>query len=113
MIRRPPRSTLFPYTTLFRSRRRRPGACRRRGRIRRRQRKGGRVIGRPETTATQGDRLTACPPDRPSPRSVLAATPAYRLALRLRAPAGLGARPLLLRFLPPPCLGPRLLLPGL
>src|SRR2546429_953458 len=24
MIRRPPRSTLFPYTTLFRSRRRRP-----------------------------------------------------------------------------------------
>src|SRR2546430_13156696 len=35
MIRRPPRSTLFPYTTLFRSRlplggpRRRPQACRR------------------------------------------------------------------------------------
>src|SRR3712207_9175892 len=26
MIRRPPRSTLFPYTTLFRSRDRRPGA---------------------------------------------------------------------------------------
>src|SRR5438477_10609503 len=25
MIRRPPRSTLFPYTTLFRSRERRPG----------------------------------------------------------------------------------------
>src|SRR2546430_12449062 len=25
MIRRPPRSTLFPYTTLFRSRRERPG----------------------------------------------------------------------------------------
>src|SRR2546429_4625203 len=25
MIRRPPRSTLFPYTTLFRSRRREPG----------------------------------------------------------------------------------------
>src|SRR3712207_7492562 len=25
MIRRPPRSTLFPYTTLFRSLRRRPG----------------------------------------------------------------------------------------
>src|SRR2546425_2563012 len=32
MIRRPPRSTLFPYTTLFRSRRR----CGRRGRRRRR-----------------------------------------------------------------------------
>src|SRR3712207_8534780 len=26
MIRRPPRSTLFPYTTLFRSVRRRPGS---------------------------------------------------------------------------------------
>src|SRR3712207_7818186 len=39
MIRRPPRSTLFPYTTLFRSRRRAPaGALRapsRRGRRRR------------------------------------------------------------------------------
>src|SRR3712207_7428533 len=33
MIRRPPRSTLFPYTTLFRSRARRPAA---RGRGRRR-----------------------------------------------------------------------------
>src|SRR3712207_7397936 len=38
MIRRPPRSTLFPYTTLFRSRRRR---CRCRGR-RLRHRRGGR-----------------------------------------------------------------------
>src|SRR5258708_28019639 len=28
MIRRPPRSTLFPYTTLFRSRRREPHAAR-------------------------------------------------------------------------------------
>src|SRR2546430_12845736 len=28
MIRRPPRSTLFPYTTLFRSRGRRAGECR-------------------------------------------------------------------------------------
>src|SRR3712207_8905979 len=27
MIRRPPRSTLFPYTTLFRSRRREPRQC--------------------------------------------------------------------------------------
>src|SRR2546422_1569206 len=27
MIRRPPRSTLFPYTTLFRSRHERPYAC--------------------------------------------------------------------------------------
>src|SRR5574343_1344237 len=31
MIRRPPRSTLFPYTTLFRSERQRPD-CSRRGR---------------------------------------------------------------------------------
>src|SRR2546422_7116702 len=27
MIRRPPRSTLFPYTTLFRSQQRRAGIC--------------------------------------------------------------------------------------
>src|SRR3712207_8050717 len=31
MIRRPPRSTLFPYTTLFRSHARRPEACARLG----------------------------------------------------------------------------------
>src|SRR3712207_7647729 len=31
MIRRPPRSTLFPYTTLFRSSRRARAACRRGG----------------------------------------------------------------------------------
>src|SRR4051794_41348955 len=36
MIRRPPRSTLFPYTTLFRSRRRTPPPHRRRRRRRRR-----------------------------------------------------------------------------
>src|SRR3712207_8555440 len=55
MIRRPPRSTLFPYTTLFRSRvdepravpdaaragRRQPGARRRRGRVRDRDRRPG------------------------------------------------------------------------
>src|SRR5688572_32745333 len=35
MIRRPPRSTLFPYTTLFRSRRR-GMSCRRRKRAKRR-----------------------------------------------------------------------------
>src|SRR3989441_2006890 len=34
MIRRPPRSTLFPYTTLFRSRRRGGGQCRKRARQR-------------------------------------------------------------------------------
>src|SRR5688572_31396327 len=35
MIRRPPRSTLFPYTTLFRSRVRGAEACARRPRARR------------------------------------------------------------------------------
>src|SRR3712207_7690491 len=39
MIRRPPRSTLFPYTTLFRSRQRPAGAVGRR-RDRHRQRRG-------------------------------------------------------------------------
>src|SRR2546426_3473856 len=34
MIRRPPRSTLFPYTTLFRSVLRAPRACRRKRNIR-------------------------------------------------------------------------------
>src|SRR6266576_4506707 len=51
MIRRPPRSTLFPYTTLFRSRREdlsRPRAARlhdsgRRGHVRRRDRKSTRL----------------------------------------------------------------------
>src|SRR6478672_12653773 len=47
MIRRPPRSTLFPYTTLFRSRRRArtrgAGHSRRPGRGRRRDRKSTRL----------------------------------------------------------------------
>src|SRR3712207_8039564 len=48
MIRRPPRSTLFPYTTLFRSERsRRPGA------------------------SVDADDLAAEPPDRAAPRSRL------------------------------------------
>src|SRR3712207_7027744 len=33
MIRRPPRSTLFPYTTLFRSRARQPAGVRHRRRV--------------------------------------------------------------------------------
>src|SRR5688572_32420995 len=49
MIRRPPRSTLFPYTTLFRSRRRGPPhskharAAARRRRLRQRDRKSTRL----------------------------------------------------------------------
>src|SRR2546427_6810205 len=44
MIRRPPRSTLFPYTTLFRSRRRDP-AVERRGELERHERPAGREHG--------------------------------------------------------------------
>src|SRR3712207_8629816 len=40
MIRRPPRSTLFPYTTLFRSRRRLLRQCEPGARIRGRHRRG-------------------------------------------------------------------------
>src|SRR2546427_6545733 len=59
MIRRPPRSTLFPYTTLFRSRHR--GAARRGGRggrsRDRRRRTGGARLPRVEGVArAPGDR---------------------------------------------------------
>src|SRR3712207_8490994 len=65
MIRRPPRSTLFPYTTLFRSggrRRGRAGAGRPRGR--------GRGASRAEggTRAGRGRRRRACRPRRASAR---------------------------------------------
>src|SRR3712207_6346898 len=46
MIRRPPRSTLFPYTTRFRSRRQRPADCRPRAGNARRDRGRRRVGGR-------------------------------------------------------------------
>src|SRR2546425_11769098 len=49
MIRRPPRSTLFPYTTLFRSRRLRPEA---RGDL-----ATERVLGLAEIARVQDDRL--------------------------------------------------------
>src|SRR5438034_4915587 len=42
MIRRPPRSTLFPYTTLFRSRATSPASCPGSGRRRRRARRATR-----------------------------------------------------------------------
>src|SRR2546428_10947779 len=45
MIRRPPRSTLFPYTTLFRSRLRQDGSGGRIRRARRRGRLGARHVG--------------------------------------------------------------------
>src|SRR5438034_1619603 len=53
MSRPPPRSTLFPYTTLFRSVRRvRPSAQRRRERARRRRGCGGPERGDPPKSAT-------------------------------------------------------------
>src|SRR3989449_2857440 len=64
MIRRPPRSTLFPYTTLFRSRR--PAAARRDLRLRDLHHvlarlsapsvHGGRVAGAPAPVVAQRDR---------------------------------------------------------
>src|SRR2546427_4553547 len=51
MIRRPPRSTLFPYTTLFRSPRRRPDAAdRRRLALSRGPSRHGRAVRRPART---------------------------------------------------------------
>src|SRR2546425_7263620 len=52
MIRRPPRSTLFPYTTLFRSRRK--GRGRWRGESRRSR--AGRYFRRREVRGYRGDR---------------------------------------------------------
>src|SRR2546427_8285213 len=46
MIRRPPRSTLFPYTTLFRSLAKRPTDARLRGRVEALARGGTREAGR-------------------------------------------------------------------
>src|SRR3712207_8647075 len=70
MIRRPPRSTLFPYTTLFRSRRRGTGepasALRRRDRTRRRA-----------AGTHRGPAVHPCAPGRP-PDRVAEAAPGSR-----------------------------------
>src|SRR2546422_1716475 len=64
MIRRPPRSTLFPYTTLFRSADRRRSRSRRRdGRSRR-----GRRPGCPPREGTTRGRPRGCARDRKSTR---------------------------------------------
>src|SRR5260221_5312041 len=66
MIRRPPRSTLFPYTTLFRSHRHQQ---RRGGERRHLEGRGGRIVGRhadPELQA--GARAAARRRDRKSTR---------------------------------------------
>src|SRR2546430_10117879 len=46
MIRRPPRSTLFPYTTLFRSARHDPGSCTSRAQRPLRAERGATLAGR-------------------------------------------------------------------
>src|SRR2546429_6845211 len=58
MIRRPPRSTLFPYTTLFRSWRRggRGARCERRARLGRRRLDKGGSRERDSTTRRLGER---------------------------------------------------------
>src|SRR3712207_8362570 len=53
MIRRPPRSTLFPYTTLFRSVRE-PAAVERRGRVARRRRDRGTEVVRDDDEPPPG-----------------------------------------------------------
>src|SRR5687768_18366509 len=55
MIRRPPRSTLFPYTTLFRSPRRSAG----RARCSRRSRRSSRARGSSTTAATRSEEHTS------------------------------------------------------
>src|SRR5688572_31244046 len=61
MIRRPPRSTLFPYTTLFRSRRASRGRVRRRvllAGLRRPERRGP-VFGLPYVGRSESTRLNS------------------------------------------------------
>src|SRR3712207_6846462 len=58
MIRRPPRSTLFPYTTLFRSSAPRPAEAPVM-RMRRRGSGGVRVIGRPYRGAARSEEHTS------------------------------------------------------
>src|SRR2546421_6497411 len=56
MIRRPPRSTLFPYTTLFRSLTRTAHAAAHQIRDAERPSQGCRIVGRRPTKASYGDR---------------------------------------------------------
>src|SRR3712207_7031663 len=66
MIRRPPRSTLFPYTTLFRSPRRPPG---RRGRTAPASSDGGSPRRRPPAACTGRESRPRCRRERPGGRS--------------------------------------------
>src|SRR3712207_8344953 len=68
MIRRPPRSTLFPYTTLFRSRRSMPPPARPFPEPMSRERRGSAAIGA-ATAAAVGDRGVAAKHDGEAKRS--------------------------------------------
>src|SRR3712207_7030002 len=73
MIRRPPRSTLFPYTTLFRSRPSPPGVQpavrpRQRGHERRGPRRAAHRAARAAVRVGGGGRLRQRPQDRKSTR---------------------------------------------
>src|SRR5260370_7374483 len=60
MIRRPPRSTLFPYTTLFRSKRASKITCRRRDVMSKGKKRSGPRPGRPQQLrGTKGKRKGA------------------------------------------------------
>src|SRR5437016_7608765 len=65
MTRRPPRSTLFPYTTLFRSCRRRGRSPRRRRRL---QRQGSRVRRAARARRWSAGRAASSPPADPRPK---------------------------------------------
>src|SRR5258708_31984826 len=80
MIRRPPRSTLFPYTTLFRSR---PLDARRSRRTGCRQGRPRRFVGRP------------CAPCRASPRSARGVRRSEEHTSELQSPDHLVCRLLL------------------
>src|SRR3712207_8624648 len=70
MIRRPPRSTLFPYTTLFRSRQRQDARpARHRGDQGERQPQGGEGPGEAREVTSGGARRAAVGRPRPHKRS--------------------------------------------
>src|SRR3712207_8969283 len=73
MIRRPPRSTLFPYTTLFRSSRGRPSLC---SPSRRLAGVGGGL--KPEAGPANGPGVTARDMSRDEPIFMLSAFPRGR-----------------------------------
>src|SRR3712207_6772775 len=118
MIRRPPRSTLFPYTTLFRSELAVEVTSRRRGEVL--ERAGGRELLDGRSARLHLFRLVACPLDREARVRHLLADPRRRLADPRRRLGGrvlrlddllLASEAFDLRREPPLRLGQLLLLP--